>query len=99
MDGKQNDVKIVNENDTVDVDALMDYEFSVDKQKADGTTETEIQKLSEFATMQEGVGLASIKREYHKVPVLRTRSSMLHTADRRSQQSPSRDSSLLRHLY
>ena len=34
MDGKQYDVKIVNENDTVDVDALMDYEFSVDKQKA-----------------------------------------------------------------
>ena len=33
MDGKQYDVKIVNENDTVDVDALMDYEFSVDKQK------------------------------------------------------------------
>ena len=65
MDGKQYDVKIVNENDTVDVDALMDYEFSVDKQKADGTTETEIHKLSEFATMQEGVGLASIKRENH----------------------------------
>ena len=66
MDGKQYDVKIVNENDTVDVDALMDYEFSVDKQKADGTTETEIHKLSEFATMQEGVGLASIKRENQK---------------------------------
>ena len=64
MDGKQYDVKIVNENDTVD--ALMDYEFSVDKQKADGTTETEIHKLSEFATMQEGVGLASIKRENQK---------------------------------
>lgn len=66
MDGKQYDVKIVNENDTVDVDALMDYEFSVDKKKADGTTETEIHKLSEFATMQEGVGLASIKRENQK---------------------------------
>ena len=66
MDGRQYDVKIVNENDTVDVDALMDYEFSVDKQKADGTTETEIHKLSEFATMQEGVGLASIKRENQK---------------------------------
>lgn len=66
MDGRQYDVKIVNENDAVDVDALMDYEFSVDKQKADGTTETEIHKLSEFATMQEGVGLASIKRENQK---------------------------------
>lgn len=62
MDGKQYDVKIVNENDTVDVDALMDYEFSVDKQKADGTTETEIHKLSEFATMQEGVGSCFYKK-------------------------------------
>ena len=66
MDGKQYDVKIVNENDTVDVDALMDYEFSVDKQKADGTTETEIHKLSEFATMSEGVSLASIQENIYQ---------------------------------
>ena len=66
MDGKQYDVEIVNENDAVDVDSLMDYEFSVDKQKSDGTTETETHKLSEFATMSEGVSLASIQRDNQK---------------------------------
>ncbi len=66
MDGKQYDVEIVNENDAVDVDSLMDYEFSVDKQKSDGTTETKTHKLSEFATMSEGVSLASIQRENQK---------------------------------
>lgn len=63
MDGKQYDVTIVNENDAVDVSNLMDYEFEIEKNNQDGTTETEIHKLSEFATMSEGKSFASIRRE------------------------------------
>lgn len=63
MDGKQYDVVIVNENDAVNVSDLMDYEFEVEKNNQDGTTETEIHKLSEFATMAEGKSFASIRRE------------------------------------
>lgn len=63
MDGKQYDVVIVNENNAVDVSNLMDYEFDVEKTNQDGTTETEIHKLSEFAEMSEGKSFASIRRE------------------------------------
>ena len=48
IDNKQYDVVIVNENDVVDVSNLMDYEFEIEKQNSDGTTETEIHKLNEI---------------------------------------------------
>ncbi|MEI3338773.1 MAG: efflux RND transporter permease subunit [Eubacterium sp.] len=44
MDDKQYDVKIVNENDAVDVSGLMDYEFEVQTKGSDGETETETHK-------------------------------------------------------
>lgn len=63
VDGKQYDVSIVNENDAVDVDHLMDYEFDVETTDSDGETVTETHKLSEFATMERGKSLVSIQRE------------------------------------
>ncbi len=66
LDDRQYDVVIVNENDAVEVSDLMDYEFEIEKTDQDGTTETEIHKLSEFATMSEGSGFASIQRENQK---------------------------------
>lgn len=63
IDGKQYDVTLVNENDAVDVDNLMDYEFEVSTTDSDGETVTETHKLSEFATMEKGESLASIQRD------------------------------------
>lgn len=69
MDDKQYDVKIVNENDAVDVSGLMDYEFEVQTKGSDGETETETHKLKEFAKMSEGKSLASISRENQRTYV------------------------------
>lgn len=63
VDGKQYDVSIVNENEAVDVEHLMDYEFDVETTDSDGGTVTETHKLSEFATMERGRSLVSIQRE------------------------------------
>lgn len=66
LDGKDYDVRIVNENDAVDVDHLMDYEFTTEATDDDGEKIEEIHKLSEFATVDRGQSLASIQRENQK---------------------------------
>ncbi|MBQ7447080.1 MAG: efflux RND transporter permease subunit [Eubacterium sp.] len=66
LDGKDYDVVIVNENDAVDVDGLMDYEFTTESTDEDGEKVEETHKLSEFATVERGKSLASIERENQK---------------------------------
>jgi HAE1 family hydrophobic/amphiphilic exporter-1 len=66
IDGKQYDVEIVNENDAVDVDGLLDYEFEIDTTDEDGATTQEVHTLGEFASVTNGSGLASIQRENQK---------------------------------
>ena len=57
------DVRIVDERETLDTENLMDYEFETTKTKDDGTIKTEKHKLKEFATLEEGNGVASLTRE------------------------------------
>ncbi len=63
VNGKDYDVVIVDETHTVDRDNLMDYEFEVNTTGEDGTQETEVHKLSEFASLEESKSVASIGRE------------------------------------
>lgn len=63
LDSRQYDVKIVNENDAVDVDGLMNYKFETEVTDEDGKKQTETHRLKEFAEMTEGTSLASINRE------------------------------------
>lgn len=63
LDGKEYDVVIVNENDAVDVDKLLEYEFTTETTDDDGETVEETHELGEFATMKRGQSLATIERE------------------------------------
>lgn len=63
VDGKDYDVVIVDETHTVDRDNLMDYEFEVNTTDEDGNQITETHKLSEFAKLEEGKSVASVRRE------------------------------------
>ncbi len=63
MDGKDYDVVIVDETDTVNRDNLMDYEFEVTTTNEDGEEVTEIVTLDDFADVEEGKSVASINRE------------------------------------
>ncbi len=66
LDGKDYNVLIVNENDAVDVDGLMEYEFTTEVTNEDGEKEEEIHELGEFASVERGKSLASIERENQK---------------------------------
>lgn len=63
VNGKDYDVVIVDETHTVDRDNLMDYEFEVNTTDEDGNQVTETHKLSEFAELEEGKSVASVRRE------------------------------------
>lgn len=63
MNGKDYDVVIVDETDTVNRDNLMDYEFEVTTTNEDGEEVTEIVTLDDFADVEEGKSVASINRE------------------------------------
>ncbi|MBQ8148728.1 MAG: efflux RND transporter permease subunit [Lachnospiraceae bacterium] len=63
MNGKDYEVIIVDETDTVNRDNLMEYEFEVQTTDKDGNQVTEIHELNEFASLEEGKGVASINRE------------------------------------
>ncbi len=63
MNGKDYEVVIVDETDTLNRDNLMDYEFEVQTTDEDGKQITEIHELREFASLEEGKGVASINRE------------------------------------
>lgn len=63
LDGKDYEVRIVNEYDAVDVDDLLEYEFTTQVTNEDGEQEDETHKLGEFATLNRGQSLASIQRE------------------------------------
>ena len=63
LDGKQYNVKIVDENKKVEVSDLMNYKFETEKTDDDGKQVTETHKLKEFATMKKGTSLASVQRE------------------------------------
>jgi HAE1 family hydrophobic/amphiphilic exporter-1 len=63
MDGKDYDVVIVDETNTVDRDNLLDYEFEVTTTNDDGEQVTETHTLDEFAKVEEGKSVASIGRE------------------------------------
>lgn len=62
VDDTDMDVKIVNETNLLTKENLMDIEFETQKQDDDGKTVTETHKLSEFATLDYGVSVASISR-------------------------------------
>lgn len=63
MDGKDYDVIVVDETHTVDRKNLMDFEFEVTTRDDDGNDVQELHTLDEFATLEEGKGVASIGRE------------------------------------
>lgn len=63
VDGKDYEVVIVDETNTVNKDNLMDYEFEIETTDKDGNQITETHKLREFAELEESKGVASINRE------------------------------------
>ncbi len=63
MQGKDYEVKVVDENDVPDRASVMDQEFTVTTTDKDGNQQEEIHKLSEFATLQEGKSVNSVNRE------------------------------------
>lgn len=63
VSGKDYQVRIVDETNTVDRDNLMDFEFQVNTTDEDGNQVKEIHTLSEFAKLVEGKSVASIRRE------------------------------------
>ncbi len=63
MDGKDYEVVIVDETDTLTRSNLADYEFEVTTTDEDGEQVTEIVTLEEFADIEEGKSVASINRE------------------------------------
>lgn len=63
MDGKDYNVIVVDETNTIDRDNLLDYEFEVNATDEDGNQETQLHKLSEFAELEEGKSVASVSRE------------------------------------
>lgn len=63
MDGKDYDVVVVDETHAIDRDNLMDFEFEVTTKDDDGNDVKEIHTLDEFASVEEGKGVASINRE------------------------------------
>lgn len=63
LDDTQMDVHLIDETDLLSVENLLDTEFSVTKNNDDGEQETEKKKLSEYATISRGKGVASIQRE------------------------------------
>ena len=63
LDDTQMDVHLIDETDLLSVENLLDTEFSVTKTNDDGEQETEKKKLSEYATISRGKGVASIQRE------------------------------------
>ncbi len=66
IDGKQYEVDLINENDSVDVDSLLDYTFEVQKTDSEGQQFTETHRLGEFATMSRGRSLETIQRDNQK---------------------------------
>lgn len=63
MDGKDYEVILVDETNTVNRDNLMDYEFQIETTDEDGNKVTEVHELNEFAKLEEGTAVASINRE------------------------------------
>lgn len=63
LDDTQMDINIVDETDELNVDNLLDTELTVTVTNDDGEQETETRKLSEYATVSEGKGVASVNRE------------------------------------
>lgn len=63
VDGKDYEVIVVDETNTVDRSNLLDYEFEVQTTDEDGNQVTETHTLDEFANLEEGKGVASINRE------------------------------------
>ncbi|MBO5239203.1 MAG: efflux RND transporter permease subunit [Lachnospiraceae bacterium] len=63
VDGKDYEVIVVDETNTVDRSNLMDYEFEVQTTDEDGNQVTEAHTLDEFAKLEDGKGVASINRE------------------------------------
>lgn len=63
VDGKDYEVIVVDETNTVDRSNLLDYEFEVQTTDEDGNQVTETHTLDEFAKLEDGKGVASINRE------------------------------------
>lgn len=76
MNGKDYEVVIVDETKVLDRDNLMDYEFEVQTTDEDGNEVTEVHTLDEFASLEEGKGVASISRENQQRYMTVTASTM-----------------------
>lgn len=63
LDGKDYNVIVVDETNTVDRSNLLDYEFEVTTTDDEGNQTTELHELGEFAKLEEGQSVASINRE------------------------------------
>ena len=63
LDETQMDVNLIDETDVLSVENLLDTELTVTTTNDDGEQETEKKKLSEYATIIRGKGVASIQRE------------------------------------
>lgn len=63
LDGSDMDVIVVDERNTLTQDNLLELPFEVEVQEEDGTTNTEIHYLREFAKLEHSKGVVSISRE------------------------------------
>ena len=63
LDDTQMDVKLIDETDVLNVDNLLDTEFTVTTTNDDGEQETKQTKLKKYATISRGKGVASINRK------------------------------------
>lgn len=63
MEGSTVNVEIVDHTDDLKKENLLDMEFKVDTTDEDGNVEKETHKLSEFATLEDAVGVASVERQ------------------------------------
>lgn len=63
VNGIQLDVTVENNTDPLTVENLLQIEFKTNKVNMDGTTTTQIHKLSEFATIDKTTSVNSIDRE------------------------------------
>ncbi len=63
VDQTEMNVTVVNQNDPIDLDNLLDYEFAVTTIDEDGNSVADTITLGEIATISYGQGVASISRE------------------------------------
>ena len=63
LDDTQMDVRLIDETDVLNVDNLLDTEFTVTTTNDDGEQETKQTKLKKYATISRGKGVASINRK------------------------------------